>query len=279
MKYASAAITALLILSPAASRAAATAFNFTSGDLSAAAGPGAMYYGSSATQAATAFGSASSFGIPAIAGQDKMVMAFPSLSGVGNGYRIDHGFADNDGPTAGYMDTFTFGIDLLISTAPTSGYVGIFNTTENNSNAPEVWLHWDGTPGFWREGAGGNHGNNSLSLNSWARILFRVENSATLDIFVNGVLVANNVAWDTGDSLYTTSAPSPLGGGDFSILGDGTGYHGAGYASSIAFWDEALGDSQIASLGGVSAGGLVVPEPSAALLGLLGLTALVLRRR
>ncbi len=280
----------IIIFGPGTARAALTLFDFSNGDLSTASGPGSMFYlddGSASTQSGTQFGTTASFGLPTIAGQVADIMFFPGVSGADNGYRIDHGFADNDGPTAGFLDTYTFGIDFYIDTAPAGDFVGIFNSTEANSNDAEIWLDFsNGTGGFWRQGDGANsvaQTTSSIALDVWTRTIFRVENSATLDIFVNGVQVANDLAWDSGDSLYTTDSVSPLGGGDFSILGDGTGFHGAGYVSSIAIWDEALTDQAIGDFGAATAQGFslaAIPEPRyGGLLALASFALLLLRRR
>jgi hypothetical protein len=244
-----------------------SAWNFDSGSLATASGVGSMYYlddGFQSTESLTEFGTTASGSfalIPDLPNGSSGVMKFPGLTGERNGYRVDFNLPDKDGPTAGYLDSYTVVYDLYIDEAPIDSYVGLLNTNEAHENGAEIWIDFfSSTGGFWREGAG-PWGNDSFQLDTWHRVAFVMRDSATCDMFVDGVKVADDVPWDDGDSLYTTSDPDPdFGGASFSILGDGDIYHGEGYISAFAFVDEPLGDNEIAALGGAKAEGILVPD-------------------
>jgi hypothetical protein len=278
MRTIAAHVVILLLAAPVmASAANRSVWNFD-GDLATASGVGSLYYlddGAQSTEAATVFGTTASGanplpGIPDLPGGSSGVMKFPGLTGSHNGYRVDFNLPDNDGPTAGYLDSYTVVMDLYIADAPANAYIGLFNSNEANENAPEVWLDFfSSSGGFWRSGAG-NVGDDSFSLDTWHRVALVVSDSAALDIFVDGVKVADDVYWDDGGSLYTTDSPDPeFGGASFSIFGDDDIYHGEGYVSSLAFYDMPLSDAVIADLGGATAAG--IPEPGSALLAGIGL--------
>jgi hypothetical protein len=94
--------------------------------------------------------------------------------------------------------------------------------------------------------------------------------------YVNGTLV-NTVddvlVLDESWSLF----PSTDARG-FYLFADDDGETGAGFLGSLAVWDKVLSDSEFTELGSASAIG-IIPEPSAALLGGVGLLALMRRRR
>src|SRR5690606_26853982 len=136
------------------------------------------------------------------------------------GYRITHNRPESDGVDPDYIDTYTVMFDILIESQPSSGYIGLFNTNFANRNAADVLLDFtanDGTAGFLREGEG-TFAAGSLQLGQWHRIALVARNSEVLDIFVDGEKVADDVPWDSSDSLYTTNRPTSLGTADFSIL-------------------------------------------------------------
>jgi hypothetical protein len=96
--------------------------------------------------------------------------------------------------------------------------------------------------------------------------------------YVNGTQVFSGAA-DSVDgrfSLYTSSDPAP----QLVILGEGDtsgNYANDVYLSAYYFSDTALTDTTITGLGGATAGGIVVPEPTT--LSLLALVGLVCWRR
>lgn len=240
-------------------------WTFAGGNLASEYGKGSLHYlndGANTTQNQTQFGTTAGGsnplpGIPDLPDGPDQIMRFPGVSGLDRGFRMNHNLPDTDGPTSGYLDSYTLVFDLFVADEPSGGYLGLINTNERQANAAEVWLDFASSDGgFWRQGSGG-FAEDSFSLDAWHRVGLVVSESATLDIYVDGLLVANNVPWDAGDSLYTTSSPDPtFGGASFSLLGDGDGDHGLGYLANLAFFNAALSADEMDLLGGASREGI-----------------------
>jgi len=98
----------------------------------------------------------------------------------------------------------------------------------------------------------------SIRIGAWHRLALVVSDSAELDIFVDGQKVADNVAWDDGDSIYSNTSVDPsFGEASFSLFGDSGQNHGEGFVSSVAFFDQPLLDELIEAWGGPSAAGII----------------------
>lgn len=198
----------------------------------------------------------------------KQVAAF----GKTEGFKAFHGIGKNGG--GDYGNLFSILMDVKL-TATTGTYASILQTNETNSNDGDL---------FWRDGNGlgtiGDYGNSTppFALNEWHRIVSTWDlTSSTLNLYVDGNL-ANTVALSAGVdgrwALYTWDDPDAY---DYCwIFMDEDGDNGAGYISSLAFYDNVLSANDVALLGGV---GQPVPEPATMIALGIGALGLVSRRR
>lgn len=144
------------------------------------------------------------------------------------------------------------------------------------------------TPGFggWTMAEGrnsitahteANYGDSSSIANApWQSVVISVGSSGIMSIYVDGALFAtSNSAWNrmtSGNNLATLEGVR-LGGNGNNVSAATDGQY-----SEFAVWNKALNPEEAEWLSGNGIGQLV-PEPATASLGLLGLAALMLRRR
>src|SRR5688572_9706091 len=115
----------------------------------------------------TAFGTASSFNLPAMPGGDADVMRFPACT-ARQGYRVTHGSAPNGpyGETANRVSNYTLIFDVLFPAASDGRWRALFQTDTNNANDAEFYVQnviggGIGTIGVY---------NGSIQSNTWHRI-------------------------------------------------------------------------------------------------------------
>ena len=260
-------LTLLVLLLPALpARAAETVFDFTdpADRFAASAGAGSLtYYDPAASgwgSVQTAFETAASFGIPAVPGGDKVVMAFPACTPV-QAYQFTTGLAAN-GFFAGSGKTsdYTLVLDVLFPEPAHTSFRGLLQTNPLNT---------DDTDFYVRQGSLGGIGISSRYYGTttpgvWHRVACVVRvasNTGRMEKYIDGRFVGAqgtgaapiNERWSLGPQvlLFTDD------------IDDTT----RGYCSSVRLIDRCLKMEEIAALGGVSGGGTRVagaPPPPAA---------------
>jgi hypothetical protein len=236
-------------------------------------GTASMNYFNAATATATTFGTTGG-AIPNPAGGSSGYVYFPgnTIPGGLGGYTISYtGVSANGGGS--YVNNYTMIWDLYI---PSLNWTALMNTAPDHSNDADFYVADDGSVGI------GDLGYSSPTLvaaGQWYRVALVQDQTHNLSLYyVNGTQVFSGAAGslDGRFSLYSGADTPPqlviLGEGDTS--GD---YANDVYLSAYYFTDTVLPDATIAGLGGVTAGGIVVPEP--ATLSLLALAGLLFWRR
>jgi hypothetical protein len=260
----------LVLAVPVVGLAAETQFDFA--DLSATLGPGTLAYAND-TASAVAFGTASSFGLPALPGGDSAVMKFAAFAEETQGLLFDTGCAGNGG--GGGVNQYTMIWDLLVPSVTASSYMSFYNTAPANDNDGEFFIKaetrgigissvYDGTilDGTWHRvalvvDAGGTSGNTHYK-------------------YIDGAMVGQQSATGGVDGRF---ALYPTGMAEKTwLFGDEDGETNAGYISSYYFVDRMLTANEIGVLGRPDADG-AVPEPSTLVLLAAGMVSLLLLRR
>lgn len=196
--------------------------------------------------------------------------------GVG-GYTLDFApgtFLGNGG--GAFVNSYTVVIDLYLAGLD---WTALFQTNNAHTNDADWYVSPDGSVGI------GSLGYSAPAMNTgaWRRLAFVHDGDAgTVKYFLDGSEIFNGAAGGTDGrhSLYTSDNPGP----DFVFQGEGDGsgnYTNEAWISSFMIADYAVTDDQIARLGGASANGIIIPEPSTGLMLLLSLAAapLLTRRR
>ncbi len=257
---------------------AATVYEWTfdSGDLSAAAGNGTMSAAGASTPGQISFSTTDGGSVPHIGGTQASYLHVPALPAGTNGLQLT---LEGSGPNGGgsYLNQYTILMDLYSPGA--AGWQALMNSDPTNGNDADWYISDSGGTGI---GELGYSANGVFTQNAWHRVAMSADLAAgKVKYYVDGTLVRTRTGGSLLDgrfALYT----NVHAGADLILFneGDGSGdYVHELLVNSVAFTDEALDDSAIQALGGASAGGILVPEPSAALLGLLGASALLRRRR
>jgi hypothetical protein len=238
-------------------------FDFN-GDLGATLGSATLDFGNGATTSGlVTFGTASSLGLPALAGGDAGVMSFPAFAS-DQGLQLEPATSANGG--GDYVNQYTLVYDLLVPDV-SAGWFSFYNTNYANSNDGDAFIRTDGGIGI-----GGVY-EGTVTSGQWHRIAI-VWDVDSMYKYIDGVNVGSQLGISGTDgrwSLYTTDH-----GEKTWILTDDSGDTNAGYISSLLFANEALDADTIAGFGGADADG-AIPEP--ATLMLLGLGACMLRKR
>ena len=239
--------------------AAATLFSFTNtlNRFAAASGPGSLIYHDPAASgwgpALTAFGRASSFGLPAMTGGDPDVMRFPAATAQ-QGYRLMHAAPANGpyGESSGRISNYTLVTDVLYPPASDGRWRALYQTETNNANDAEFYVR-DLPSG----GIGINniyHG--SIRPNVWHRIAIVMQaapGEGKCQRFIDGQFVGG--IGSTGSALDLRWALDQA----LLLFTENDGETAEGYVSSIYFADRAMTMEEIAALGGAHAGGALTP--------------------
>jgi hypothetical protein len=162
---------------------------------------------------------------------------------------------------------------------PAVNWTALFNTNESHANDADFYIAPDGSVGI---GALGYSDLQVIKANQWHRIVFthdRTNNRAAYYVDGSEVFTGAAGAVDGRYSLYGGDNP----GIDLLVLGEGDAsgnYTNEMYLASVYFADRALSPTEALGLGGVTPGGIVVPEPcGAAALVWLGLAGVIRIRR
>lgn len=271
---------ALLAATVSGASAAAYVWNFDSSDLSIAPGSsnGAMDYRGST--ASLTFFEITGSAHPHINGQPARYLrhdAWPTPAANDTTLGYDLTFADS-GPNGGgdYINQYTFIIDILVPGS--MDYVPIFQTDPDMNNDADWYIAPDGSFGI---GQLGYTAASLLTTDTWYRLGF-VANLDVDDVryYLNGALVLTTTATELLDgrfSIYSNADPGP----DLVLFNENDpsgNYTHAGVYNSIGFFDVAFTSAQMNALGGPTAAGIAVPEPTTALL-MLGGGIFVFRSR
>jgi len=235
-------------------------------------GVATMNYFNTTTATATTFGTTGG-AIPNPTGGPSGYVYFPgnTIPGGLGGYTISYtGVSANGGGS--YVNNYTMIWDLYI---PSLNWTALMNTAPDHSNDADFYIAPAGAVGI-----GSQYSSDSvIAAGQWYRVaLVEDQTHSQVRYYVNGTQVFSGAA-DSVDgrfSLYTSSDPAP----QLVILGEGDtsgNYANDVYLSAYYFSDTALTDTTITGLGGATAGGIVVPEPTT--LSLLALVGLVCWRR
>lgn len=110
---------------------------------------------------------------------------------------------------------------------------------------------------------------NSIKLNEWMHVAMTVSSTSGTEIFVNGVSVGTNATAQehTVYNLFNIGARDNGGNGFDGLIDD------------VAIFSGVLTQTEMNNVITLGAASYAVPEPTAALLGSLGLLALLRRRR
>jgi hypothetical protein len=223
-------------------------WDFQNGDLSATCGHDLEFF-DEAVQAATEFGTTTSFGIPDIAGQPASVMKFPFLQPM-NGYRMRHGIAANG--AGSYVNQYTLILDVLYPAASHDQWRAFLQTSADNPTDAEFYANpanGIGISGVY---------DGQLQADTWHRVAFAVDLSGPgpspiVAKFIDGVKVGEQVLGGGTDgrwSLYTADDPAT----PWALLfAEPAGFTQAGYVSSVQIRGGRLSDAALAAMGGPSA--------------------------
>ena len=232
------------------------------GDLSATLGPATLEF-EPGTEGLVTFGTATSFGLPAMPGGDTGVLSFPAFT-PSEGIRLEPATSANGG--GDYVNQYTLIYDLLVPDV-SANWLSFYNTNSTNSNDGDAFIRPDGGIGI----SGVYEG--TVTSNQWHRIAI-VWDVDSMYKYIDGTLVGEQLEISGIDgrwSLYTSDH-----GEKTWLLTDDNGDTNPAYISSFLFANEALSATTIEGFGGADADG-AIPEPTTLLL--LGLGACLLRRR
>jgi hypothetical protein len=221
-------------------------------------GVATMDYFNPATMTATVFGTTGG-AIPNPTGGASGYVYFPgnSIPGGLGGYTISYtGVAANGG--GAYVNNYTMIWDLYI---PSLNWTALMNTAPDHSNDADFYVADDGSVGI---GGLGYSSPSVIAAGQWYRLALVQDQTDKKSLFyVNGTQVYSGAAGplDGRFALYTGADTPP----QLVILGEGDtsgNYANDLYLSAFYFSDTVLPDATITGLGGVTAAGIVIPEPT-----------------
>jgi hypothetical protein len=257
-----------LILCAPGNAVSAAQYDFNGPGFVPTFGSGSLGFWSMTTTGAVQYGTASSFGLPAMPGGDAGVMRYPAFDPT-QGLILRTGAQPNGG--GAFINQYTMVWDLLLPQVPS--YAGLFNTDDSNTSDGDFFIKAGGGIGISGTYSG------TISANKWYRIAASFDlTTSTLSKYIDGTLVGTQSLSSGVDgrwSLYSANDPTR----GVLLLTDDDGETGAGFINSFLFVDRAMTSTEIAALGGPNALG-IVPEPgTTALLLVAGVLAVIRRRR
>ena len=203
----------------------------------------------------TAYGAASTFGLPLAMGQDMQVMAFPPCTSA-QGYMVETNFAPNGpyGEDLGYISNYTVVMDILFPSASSGVWRSLLQTNLLNSDDGDFFV----SPGNGI-GISGNY-RGEIKPDTWHRIVWSVRaapGEGQAMRYVDGQLVG--ALGTTGSGLGERWALAS----DLLMFADENNDTTAGYVASISIIDRKLPYEEVVALGGVNPLGADVPGPAA----------------
>jgi len=236
---------ALGLAVPGNALANATQFDFA-GNLRATLGAGTLdYYG--ASSGLVLFGTASSFGLPALPGGDASVMQFPAFS-PSQGLSFDTASEPSGGGSM--VNQYTMIWDVLYPNVGAVGFACLYQADGTNASDGEVFIRNDGGIGVH----GQYHGK--VNSNQWHRIAVVVDLvTQKMAKYVDGEHVGTqdlSSAVDGRHALHAAGAALQT-----LLLTDNDNETNDGYINCFYFVDQLLSDSDIAEFGGPHADGVI----------------------
>ncbi len=251
-------------------------WSFNSGDLSTSLGNGVMSTAGAGTAGSLSFATTNGSTVPHIGGVPANYMSVPALPTGANGLLLTF---NDSGPNGGgsYLNQYTLVMDLY--SPGTAGWQALMNTDTSNGNDADWYISNTAQTGI---GALTYSAAGAFTQNAWNRVAVSADLTAgTVSYYINGSLVGTRTGTALTDGRFAVFSNANAGA-DLLLFNEGdtsgTYTHNL-LVNSVAFTDEALSQSAIQALGGASAAGIFVPEPSSAALGLLGSLALLRRNR
>lgn len=192
-----------------------------------------------------------------------------TVAGPANYLRATHGIAPNGGGSGSYVNEWSIAFDVFSPVASRNSWRALFQTNQSNSNDADYFIrNTNDTLGINSLGYSATGINDS----QWTRIVVTFNLGTTLPsdeikTYVNGTLFAthNDMALDGTYALDPT----------LLLFADNDNENASLNVGSVAVFDGALTASEVTALGGVAN---AIPEPSAAVIGGLGVLSLAFRR-
>jgi len=214
---------------------------------------GDLSFTDAATQNATSFGTASSFGIPSIAGSNAIVMHFPAATNT-SGFLMTTPSNPNGGGST--VNSWTMIMDILYPSASSSKIRPIIDTDGGLFVAGPDFI-FNAANAIGAPPGGPFFAN--LQPDTWYRVGI-VVTSSELDYYVDGVQVGTTPNTTGLDNRFALSPSSFV-----LIFGTSSTNAASGYLNSLQFRDSALNAGQMNALGAATGGGIpttIPPVPS-----------------
>jgi hypothetical protein len=250
----------------------ASQWDFDAGTLATSFGPGTLTFWDDpdggtpgSTEAATAFGTASAFGIGLIGGMDAHVARIPAYLGT-QGLLAFHEAPANGG--GAYLNQYTLIFDIYVDAGTFkngSGWLPLYNTNEANNNDADAYIQFGSGLGI-----NGEYGGKFLP-DTWTRVAMTFDLADTAGPRFTKYINGSFVGWQILDSgvdgrwsMFCAGDPDEGIGAQFHMFTEPEGlYTSQVYVNSIFFVDRVLDGKVIFELGAPDADGIMGPPAPA----------------
>lgn len=229
------------------------------------------------------FGTASSYGLPAMPGGDATAMHFNAFTNA-QGLAVYDVAPPNgtlpDTTPALKVNSYTMAWDILYPSI--TGFISLYQTQFDNSTDGDFFIRGDGAIGI-----SGNYDITNPPNNwaTWTRVVLSVDPvNHLLNKYVNGTLLEaqshSDATFDDRWALNADGSPIDPPFADFFVLMDEDDETADGYISNFYFTDRVVDSATIAAWGGADFDGVKsVPEPSTYALAILGMFGILAGKR
>lgn len=195
--------------------------------------------------------------VPHIDGETAAFIRIPPFSDAGNGLHLTLPGSEPNGGGS-YMNHYTFVWDVLIPDP--LNWTPFFNTNPDNGNDADFYVDDVGRTGI---GALGYAPEGSVAASEWQRLVYAADLGAGIvRYYVNGALVHERVGGSLLDGRFSVFTDQDAGP-DFLLFNEPTGdFTHELLLSSMLVINETLSPQTVASLGGPSASGVLLPQPA-----------------
>lgn len=226
-------------------------WDFNQGNLAASCGQPLQYFNPT-VQSDTSFGTTTSFGISAIAGQSANVMyCVPSAANWG-GFIMTHGIAPNGGGAK--VNQYTLILDLLYPSASHSAWRSLWQTDISNTSDGEVFFNPQNGLGI-----SGEYPGLKVTPNVWHRVVLSFDLTKNeLGKYIDGTNVYTGLIPDLNPLPPSQHIVQELGQGVDArwsagptalLLGDENGEVKPVYLSSVQIRNGRMDDASVTALG------------------------------